>query len=75
MQGRASRVCLHAAQDTTEKVLVYPNEDSKDAVTLTKADVRRLRTDDFLNDSLVDFQLKKASLFPPSPAPPSPALS
>jgi Ulp1 family protease len=32
---------------------------SKDAVTLTKGDLNRLMDDEFLNDSLVDFQLRR----------------
>ena len=39
-------------------MLVYPNEESKDAVTLTKEELHRLDTDEFLNDSLIDYQLK-----------------
>ena len=45
-------------EDRTKVVLVYPNEESKDAVTLTKEELHRLDTDEFLNDSLIDYQLK-----------------
>ena len=37
---------------------MYPNEDCKDAITLTNDDVWRLGNEEFLNDSLVDYYLK-----------------
>ena len=44
--------------DQIHPVLVYPNEDCKDAITLTNDDVWRLGNEEFLNDSLVDYYLK-----------------
>ena len=41
-----------------EVVLVYPNEDAKDAVTITSEEIARLKEHDFLNDSLVDYYMK-----------------
>ena len=46
------------AASSSPIVLVYPSSNAHDAVTLTKADEQRLKCDDFLNDSLIDFQLK-----------------
>ena len=37
--------------DQIHPVLVYPNEDCKDAITLTNDDVWRLGNEEFLNDS------------------------
>jgi len=48
--------------DQGKKVLVYPTEDSKDAVTLRTGDVDRLQNNDFLNDSLIDFEVKYIQL-------------
>ena len=43
---------------TERVVLVYPNEKEKDAITLTKEELDRLDNDEFLNDSLIDYQIK-----------------
>ena len=45
-------------RENAKVLLVYPNRWTKDAVTLTDHDMRRLKTYDFLNDSLVDYQIK-----------------
>mmetsp|Transcript_19898 Transcript_19898/g.60361 ORF Transcript_19898/g.60361 Transcript_19898/m.60361 type:complete len:1122 (+) Transcript_19898:164-3529(+) len=45
-------------RNLTATVLVYPNDQSKDAITLTKEELWRLSHNEFLNDSLVDFYLK-----------------
>ena len=39
-------------------VLVYPNQNEKDAVTLTEVELDRLDNNEFLNDSLIDYQIK-----------------
>ena len=44
--------------DMTDVVWVYPALGEKDAVTLTHEELRRLHDRDFLNDSLIDYQLK-----------------
>ena len=41
------------------KVLIYPEESAKDAVTLTEEECDRLDEKEFLNDSLVDYELKR----------------
>ena len=41
------------------KVLIYPEETAKDAVTLTEEECDRLDEKEFLNDSLVDYELKR----------------
>ena len=43
---------------TERVVLVYPNEKEKDAITLTKEELDRLDNNEFLNDSLIDYQIK-----------------
>ena len=43
---------------TERVVLVYPNKKEKDAITLTKEELDRLDNDEFLNDSLIDYQIK-----------------
>ena len=53
---------LAAKRGHSEVVLIYPNHDAKDAVTLTTEEVDRLRQNDFLNDSLVDYELKARAL-------------
>jgi len=40
-------------------VLIYPEETAKDAVTLTEEECDRLDEQEFLNDSLVDYELKR----------------
>ena len=49
----------HSADNRGQTVLIYPSASSKDAVTLTNADLDRLTTQEFLNDSLVDYELKR----------------
>ena len=44
--------------DASEKVAVYPDAKAKDAIALTKEELWRLNSREFLNDSLVDYQLK-----------------
>jgi hypothetical protein len=44
-----------------DKVAVYPDEATKGAITLTKEELRRLETDDWLNDTLVDYHLWQLS--------------
>ena len=40
-------------------MLIYPEESAKDAVTLTEEECDRLDEKEFLNDSLVDYELKR----------------
>ena len=55
----ASDVNGRPAHERHQTVLIYPDESSKDAVTLTNEDMDRLTTQEFLNDSLVDYELKR----------------
>ena len=52
--------------DSNRIVLVYPDEQTKDAVTLTDEELQRLIQNEYLNDTLVDYKLKQiqASLPP-----------
>ena len=43
-------------------MLIYPNPGEKDAITLTTEEVERLQSNDFLNDSLVDYELKRIQI-------------
>lgn len=58
-QRRLSRR-LNSSNDggKAKVLLVFPNEKDKDTVTLTTEEIMRLSRNDFLNDSLVDYELK-----------------
>jgi len=42
------------------KVCVYPGMDNPNAVTITNADLERLRPNELLNDTIIDFYLMYA---------------
>ncbi|KOO25560.1 sentrin-specific protease 7 [Chrysochromulina tobinii] len=64
--GRYTPLALQPSGDSNRVVLVYPDEQAKDAVTLTDEELQRLVENEYLNDTLVDYKLKQiqASLSP-----------
>jgi hypothetical protein len=56
---RTRRQEIGSDPEDAKQLLVYPmEEDSVDAVTLTKGDKKRLAHGEYLNDSLIDFRIK-----------------
>ena len=58
LPNRSSSRLAISGKEPSERVLVYPSISARDAVTLKVGDVKRLYSAEFLNDSLVDFEVK-----------------